>query len=195
MYKNVSSVVLFMFLIAIAALLTYYSIYLPASITQTKSEKVDTSGPVSLEKYGLGRGSIPPDFTITAEGKSITLSDFAKQQKPILVYFMATWCPFCAEDYKELSKVYKDYENRIAFLSISIDPQEDAAILEEYKKKYPELQSMMFAPGKAGILKDYYVTKTTTKYGINKDGKIVYSGYGALEEDEWRKLLDLMIDS
>lgn len=195
MSKKLLGTAAFIALIIIAAFLTIYIISQDKPITQARADKIRTSNPVSLEKYGLGRGSIPPDFTITAEGKSITLSDFAKQQKPILVYFMATWCPFCAEDYKELSKVYKDYENRIAFLSISIDPQEDAAILEEYKKKYPELQSMMFAPGKAGILKDYHVTKTTTKYGINKDGKIVYSGYGALEEDEWRKLLDLMIDS
>lgn len=195
MARKLQNIVAFIALVIAAALLTIYIVSYEQPTTQVRADKVKISNPVSLEKYGLGKGRIPPDFTITAEGNSITLSDFAGQQKPILVYFMATWCPFCAEDYKELSKVYMDYEDKIAILSISIDPSEDAAVLAEYKKKYPELRSMMFAPGKAGILKDYEVTKTTTKYGMNREGRIVYSGYGALDEGEWRRLLDSMLNS
>ncbi len=144
-----------------------------------------------VSTIGTNIGDIPPDFTVvTTDGKAVTLSDFTKHQKPIVVYFMATWCPFCAEDYTELSKVYPDYEKNVSFLSISLDLSEDINLLREYKKKYPKLQNSMFAAGQYNILVDYGITKTTTKYSIDKNGKMLYAGYGVFNEEQWKILLN-----
>ena len=62
--------------------------------------------------------------------------------------------------------------------------------LKNYKKKYPELKNTIFASGQTEILVNYKVTKTTTKYAIDKDGKIIYAGYGAFDEEQWKQLLD-----
>lgn len=147
-----------------------------------------------LGRNGLGEGDIPPDFSIlTADGRNITLSDFAKQKKPVLVYFMATWCPYCARDYAALSKVYKEYEDKAAILSISLDLSEDAGLLSDYKKKYPALEKMLIAPGQAKILGDYRVTATTTKYALDENGRIIFAGKGELEAEDWRTLLEEML--
>lgn len=136
-------------------------------------------------------GNIPYDFVVVStEGKAIRLKDFIENKKPVIVYFMATWCPYCAEDYRELSKVYKNYENNVSVLSISLDLSEDLITLREYKKKYPELQKTMFASGQNEILVNYKVTKTTTKYAIDRNGKILYAGFGAFDEEQWKILLD-----
>lgn len=155
---------------------------------KAKSEKQDIS---QVSAIGTEIGSNPPDFTIvTTEGKAVRLSDFIKQQKPVIVYFMATWCPFCAEDYQELSKVYKGYEKNVSFLSISLDLSEGFNALMEYKKKYLELENTMFAPGTPEVLADYRVTKTTTKYAIDKNGRIIYAGFGVFNEQQWKTLLE-----
>ena len=142
---------------------------------------------------GIGMGNIPPDFTVvTTEEKTVTLSEFARNKKPVVVYFMATWCPYCVRDYTSLSKVYKNYENNLSFLSISLDLSEDPNVLGEYKKKYLELQNTMFAPGQSDILINYAVKKTTTKYAIDRNGRIIYAGFGAFDDEQWKQLLDAL---
>lgn len=158
--------------------------------------KIDTQelNQVFQVKSELQIGDAPYDFVVvTTEGKAVRLKDFTEQKKPVIVYFMATWCPWCAKDYAALSKVYQNYENDVAFLSISLDLSEDLNILREYKKKYPELQNTMFASGQTEILVNYRVTKTTTKYAIDRNGKILYIGVGAFDEEQWRQLLDALV--
>ncbi len=138
-------------------------------------------------------GSKAPDFTVaTTEAEAVSLSDFAKQKKPVVVYFMATWCPWCRKDYEALSKVYGEYEDKVAVLSISLDLSEDIFKLKEYKKKYPELQKMILAQGQEKILIDYSVTKTTTKYALDSNGTIIYYTIGAFSEEQLRALLDAL---
>ncbi|MBI2649967.1 redoxin domain-containing protein [Candidatus Woesearchaeota archaeon] len=150
--------------------------------------------PLSQVTMTGGRiGEVPPDFiVVTTEGKAVRLSDFAEQKKPVIVYFMATWCPYCAQDYKALSKVYPKYENDVSFISISLDLSEDLIKLIEYKKKYPELKNTMFAPGQYSILVDYSATKTTKKFAIGSDGTIKYIALGAFDEEQWDRLLSEM---
>lgn len=156
--------------------------------SKTKSVKEDLS---QVATIGTRIGNMPPDFTVvTTDGKAIRLSDFAEQKKPVIVYFMATWCPYCAEDYQALSKVYPDYEKNISFLSISLDLSEDLNLLREYKKKYPKLQNTMFASGQASILADYSITKTTTKYAIARNGAILHAAIGVFSEGQWNALLE-----
>ena len=147
-----------------------------------------------VTEIGTKIGNVPPDFTVvTEDGKSVSLKDFAKQKKSVVIYFMATWCPYCREDYLELSKVYATYEKNVSILSIDLDLSEDLFLLKEYKKKYPVLQNTMFASGQPNILSDYGVTKTTTKYAVGKDGKIIFAGYGVFNEEQWKTLMDEML--
>jgi len=156
-----------------------------------KKTKSQTQELNQVSTIGRQIGNIPPDFVVvTTEGKAVRLHDFIEKKKPIIVYFMATWCPYCAQDYSALSKVYKAYENNVTILSISLDLNEDLVTLREYKKKYPELQNTFFAQGQSQILLDYKVTKTTTKYAIDRNGKIIYAGFGVFNEEQWKILLE-----
>jgi len=159
---------------------------------KTKSESQELNQ-VFQVKSQLKVGDEPYDFTVvTTEGKAVRLHDFIQKKKPIIVYFMATWCPYCAQDYTALSKVYKNYEDKVPILSISLDLNEDLNILREYKKRYPELQKVMFAAGQTEVLVNYRITKTTTKYAVGRDGKIIYIGSGAFNEEQWKTLLNAL---
>ena len=148
-----------------------------------------------VQVIGTRVGQAPPDFVVTTtEGKPVKLYKLVERKKPVIVYFMATWCPWCAKDYAALSKVYRNYEDNITFISISLDLSEDFLKLKEYKKKYPELQNTIFAQGREKILVDYGITKTTTKYAIGKNGTIVFHTIGAFDEEEWKTLLDKLVN-
>lgn len=157
--------------------------------------KTDVQQLNQVAEIGTKVGNTPADFTLVAtDGKIIRLSDFAAQKKPVIVYFMATWCPYCAQDYSELSKVYPNYENNISIVSISLDLSEDIIKIREYKKKYPALQNTVFAPGQEKILADYGATKTTKKFAIGSDGTIKFVSIGVFDEQQWKILLGSLAD-
>ena len=161
---------------------------------KTKSENQELNQ-VFQVKSPLQIGDAPYDFTVVAtDAKVVRLGDFIEEKKPVIVYFMATWCPWCAKDYTALSKVYKEYDDKVSMISISLDLNEDFIILREYKKKYPALEKTMFAPGQNEILVNYRITRTTTKYAIDRNGKLIYIGAGAFSEEQWKILLDKLVN-
>ena len=183
----------FHFLLIIALLAFAYGCTQNNVESKTKSEPQQLNQ-VFQVKSPLQIGDSPYDFTVvTTDGKAARISDFIESKRPVIIYFFATWCPWCAKDYAALSKVYQDYEDRVSIISISLDLNEDLNILREYKKKYPALQKTMFAPGQTEILVNYRVTRTTTKYAIDRSGKIKYMEVGAFDEEQWKTLLDALI--
>src|SRR3989338_7447570 len=101
-----------------------------------------------VTEFGTKIGERPPDFAlVSTEGSAIVLGEFTRSEKPVIVYFFATWCPYCHQDLTALSKVYKNYENNVSIIAISLDLNEGKDLIKEYGQKYPKLQSVMFAPG------------------------------------------------
>ena len=137
-------------------------------------------------------GQTPPDFNVTAiDGRTIKLNEYARD-KPTIVYFMATWCPFCARDFATLEQVFPEYNDKINFLNIGLDLTENEEILRNYKsRKYIPGE---LAPGAQKILIDYQVRSTTTKYLI-KDGEIIFKNSGAMSADQWRRLLNALLSA
>ena len=143
----------------------------------------------------INKGNLPPDFTITTiDGKQLKLREFKDESKPILLYFWASWCPYCSRDFDIVKNIYPKYSNEVAFLAIDLDLNEDAELIRKYKNK-KGLAGVDFAEGKESILSDYGITHTTTKYAIGKDGTILYKGSGVFNEQQWEVLLSGLANS
>jgi len=144
---------------------------------------------------GIDKGQLPPDFTIkTIDGKEYRLSQFAEQNKPVLLYFWATWCPFCRRDFSIVKNIYPKYTDKVAFLAIDLDTSENAQIIQQYKNELG-LEGIDFATGNGKVLSDYQITRTTTKYAIGKNGLILYKGSGVFNEQQWEVLFNALVSS
>src|SRR3989338_6657863 len=115
---------------------------------------------------GLGVGSAPPDFSVTTiDGKIVSLESF--NGTPVLLYFFATWCPYCAQDFDALSSLYLDYESDVHILAIDMDLGEDKKTIEAYQSKFPALGGIIYSFGNIETLSSYQI-KYTPKYAIGR---------------------------
>ncbi len=138
---------------------------------------------------GATKGFTAPDFAIkTIDGSTVSLEQLTSQ-KPTLLYFWATWCPYCKRDLAAAEKVYPEYKDKVAFLAIDLDPKETVQQIADYQKKYGH-DLIQFAAADKKVLQDYGITSTTTKIAIDWNRLILWRGSGEIDEKTWRILLD-----
>jgi len=140
---------------------------------------------------GTNRGDLAPDFTITTiDGKTLSLSE-STNDKPTVLYFFATWCPNCARDLAAVSEVYPRYSDKVNFLAIDLDSRESEAQIDSYRQRM-NLPNIEFAAGNRGILADYNVVYTTTKFFLAKDRTILNKGVGGIDQNTWEQIFQAM---
>ncbi|MBI3052389.1 TlpA family protein disulfide reductase [Candidatus Woesearchaeota archaeon] len=144
---------------------------------------------------GIEKGNIAPDFAVTAtDGKEIRMAELREAGPPVVVYFWATWCPYCKADLENVRKVYPEYADKVRFVAIDLDLNENAKLIAEYKQKGGH-ELIDFAPGYEQVLRDYSVTHTTTKYAVGRDGRILWKGSGVADVETWKILLKGLAES
>lgn len=159
----------------------------PGLELKTKSQAQDLNQAV---ESGNRKGEKAFDFAvISTDGEAVVLGEVLRSGKPVIVYFFATWCPYCHKELLGLSEVYGKYEDNVTVIAIDLDLGENMEKVRKYKNSYPELQEVIFAPGTIEVLEKYQVIKTTTKLGIAKNGTILYYGFGVLSQEQWDVLL------
>jgi len=134
-----------------------------------------------------------PNFEVTTiSGDTISLEESLQNDKPVVIYFTASWCPLCAQNWPALSEVYPEYEDQLTLVAIGIDPTDD----DETMRKLAEEKGFTFpvTRGIPDIMLDYGVESQATTVGINKEGNIAFrKNKMVLSADEYRKLFDELI--
>jgi peroxiredoxin len=78
---------------------------------------------------------VAPSFTMNSiDGKSITLSEYVKGKKAVLIDFWASWCMPCRKEGKNVKTIYADYHSK-GFDVLSVSMDNDAA---KWKKAVAE---------------------------------------------------------
>ena len=74
---------------------------------------------------------VAPDFTLnTPEGEPITMSEYVKGKKLVLIDFWASWCGPCRKEGENVKAIYADYHDKgFDVLGVSLDND-----LEAWKK-------------------------------------------------------------
>lgn len=114
-----------------------------------------------------------PDFEATTiDGQQVSMQDYIDSGKPTIVYFTASWCPTCAQNWPSLEQMYQEYGDQVNIVSISIDPTDTADVLTELAQEegltYPSV------PGNPQIMVDFGVSSQASTVGVNRDGTIAF---------------------
>ncbi len=135
-----------------------------------------------------------PNFEVTTiDNETISLQSSLDDNKPVVIYFTASWCPICAQNWPALSEVYPEYEDRLTLVAIGIDPTDDV----ETMKKLSEEEGFTFpvTKGIPQVMLDYDVDSQATTVGVNRDGLIEFRrNKMVLSADEYRELFDSLLN-
>jgi peroxiredoxin len=135
-----------------------------------------------------------PDFEVTTvDGETISLQSSLDEGKPVVIYFTASWCPICAQNWPVLSEVYPEFEDRLTLVAISIDPTDDVETIrnlaEEKNFQFPSTH------GIPQIMLDYGVDSQATTVGVNRDGYIEFRrNKVALSANDYRELFTQLVE-
>lgn len=172
--KTILGILLFVLLMG-AAYFTYHAL--------SSKYKPNNGQQSPQESSQLGKLKTPAsDFTVLDQnGKAVKLSDF--YGKPIVLNFWASWCPPCKRELPGFEKMYQENKAEINFLMVDlVDGQRETL---DMGKKYVSDNRYTF-PVYYDVDQDaayvYRINSIPVTYLIDKDGKIVQSFEGAIEE-------------
>jgi len=131
---------------------------------------------VAAEENQAGLDVAAPDFQLQdLKGTNVTLSQF-KGQKPVLLYFWATWCHFCMAARPEVIELRKATGlDDIAIIAINVGKGDSLAKVKRFEEADPAPYIVLYDP-------DSKVTQSFRVEGIphfillDKTGEIKYEG-------------------
>ncbi|MBI4731243.1 MAG: redoxin domain-containing protein [Chloroflexi bacterium] len=94
-----------------------------------------TKTSIPSSAVGVTTGMYPPDFTLmnVATGAQVSLSDYAG--KPILLFFWATWCPYCNEEIPTLKDIYAAYKDD-GLIVLAVNGGDSFSEVDSYRTSY-----------------------------------------------------------
>lgn len=127
-----------------------------------------------------------PQFTLSdAAGKEISLSDFAG--KPVILFFWATWCPFCREELPHLQKEYATAKAG-GIEIVAIDVGEPKERVEKFVDKIG-LEFPMLLDKDSRVASAYNLVGIPTYILIDAQGKIKARSHNL--PDDYAQLLKI----
>lgn len=130
-----------------------------------------------------------PDFSgEDLQGTAHTLAQY--RGRPLVLYFWASWCPYCIQDIENMISVYKDFSARgVAFVSVGLEDNKARIekIVAEHKIPYPVIYDGKVWNNK--IAENYDVHGTPTFVLIKANGEVKAAGSSASELSDLLKKL------
>lgn len=144
---------------------------------------------------GPKKGENAPAFKVTHyTGRTVDSKDL--EGKPIVVYFWATWCGTCLENFKAIDKIYDEYGNKVAFIAVNVDPKEGRTEISDFIKRhgFEKMENSFFIVD-GDMLKKYYPLQTSTKYGISNARKVSFKEAGQFSKEQWEASFQSLLSS
>ncbi len=126
--------------------------------------------------WGVEVGEAAPFFTLSSlDGQKISLSDF-RGQRPVLLYFWATWCSKCKREWPKLLEIASDTGHRkLIVLGINVGVNDSARKAKVYREKYDLTFPLAFDKG-SRVTHSYGVIAVPTTLIIDSNGVVRYRG-------------------
>ena len=132
----------------------------------------------SFFNWGSNAKAPAVDFELPSlDGSMVRLSKF-KGQRPVLIYFWATWCPYCVAMRPDFLKLREKIgPNEMEIIGINVGGSDTLERLKRYQDGHPVSWPILF-DGEGKVMKAYKVQGIPLVVLVNKEGNVVYRDNG-----------------
>ena len=115
-----------------------------------------------------------PDFELKdLSGSTVRIGSF-KGQKAVLVYFWATWCPYCVKAKPKVAELRKETsESDLAILDINVGGTDSLEHVKRFQEINPVSWPVLYDKD-GSVAKKYHVVGIPLFVLVNKEGNMVY---------------------
>jgi thiol-disulfide isomerase/thioredoxin len=118
-------------------------------------------------------GGKAKDFTLLdMNGNKVRLSELA-EDKPLLLYFWASWCKPCRLITPQVSTLAEKYKDRITIIGINVGGVDSLKAVKKYGKRY-EINYPLLIDSDNETVETYSVHAIPTLILLDKNGKILF---------------------
>jgi thiol-disulfide isomerase/thioredoxin len=136
---------------------------------------------------------------VDLDGLKKLLQRDAKEPRPLLVNFWASWCDGCREEFPDLVKIDDDYRSKgLNFLSVTVDELEDkrlaVSFIQEMKAKMPVV--LLNVPDKEPAIHAIDANwdgALPATFMYDRTGALVYRHFGKIKPEELRSAIDKQV--
>lgn len=127
----------------------------------------------ALENTAIGKPFI--DFKMSdPEGQEVSLSDYVRKGKYVLIDFWASWCGPCRADIPHLKAIYQEYKDKgLEIVAVSFDDSEKAwkKAIKDLDLPWPHMSDLKVWNSAAA--KSYAISSIPHTILLNQEGIIV----------------------
>lgn len=149
-------------------------------------------GAAAAEEEGI-LGKPFPDFTAEdTQGNTFILSEALKDHEAVLINLWATWCPPCEREFPDLNEAYEQYGDRVAFIALSTEGNDDLDTIEAYRTSH----SISFPMGRdeAGLMNYTASTGIPVTVVVDRFGNAAFERVGCFNSaEEVTRVLDVYL--
>jgi thiol-disulfide isomerase/thioredoxin len=163
---------------------------------QSQTSPAPSSNTVDNDALDGGGAEIT---VVDLDGLKKLLQRDAKEPRPLLVNFWASWCDGCREEFPDLVKIDDDYRSKgLNFLSVTVDELEDkrlaVSFIQEMKAKMPVV--LLNVPDKEPAIHAIDANwdgALPATFMYDRTGALVYRHFGKIKPEELRSAIDKQV--
>ncbi|MFQ5951337.1 MAG: peroxiredoxin family protein [Candidatus Geothermarchaeales archaeon] len=170
---------------AVILLVASVALYLAFASTQPSVYDVPTG---EVPSVGAEIGQMGPDFALrTVDGGGVSLADF--RGKPVILWFMAAWCPTCVGQSQALQRITAEFGDAVEVIVIDLwvsdiignlaeqIPIESAEDLKRFRDTYGEA-SWNWVMDTEAVTITYGIGTVDSTVILDGEGVIVFKQFG-----------------
>jgi peroxiredoxin len=117
---------------------------------------------------------VAPDFELSdLNGSSVRLSKF-KGDRPVLLYFWATWCPYCIAAKPQIAQLREKFaQKEMEIFGINVGEGDSLERLKRFQEGHPVTWPILYDTG-GKVSRTYHVQGIPLFILVDKEGNVVY---------------------